>query len=76
MNGQYTPLLVYCYAIGLPPLASRTEQHTELFSRLKVQGTYRGQVHPMQRQALQLPQIFTFQHLSSVPSLSPTPGEV
>jgi hypothetical protein len=37
MNDQYTPLLVYCNAIGLPPLASRPAR-TALLSPMGPEG--------------------------------------
>jgi hypothetical protein len=37
MNDQYTPLLVYCYATGLPPLASRPAR-TALLSPVGPEG--------------------------------------
>jgi hypothetical protein len=37
MNDQYTPLLVYCNAIGLPPLASRLAR-TALLSPVGPEG--------------------------------------
>jgi hypothetical protein len=37
MNDQYTPLLVYCNAIGLPPLASRPAR-TALLSPVGPEG--------------------------------------
>jgi hypothetical protein len=37
MNDQYTPLLVYCNALGLPPLASRPAS-TALLSPVGPEG--------------------------------------